>query len=130
MTFEPGAELENYLPLKRTLAKFVQGMNGPEPHRHAAAKATRRRNVSRDGAAKRKGPALRARKERVGRRTNHLIGLAGAAPGNRDLIVEAEGNPEAIEAGSEIRRTPRNSDGDLLHDGFVAIRRLRNAMPF
>jgi hypothetical protein len=35
---------------------------------------------------------------------------------NRDVIVNRQGNAEAIEAGSKIGSARRNADGGLLHD--------------
>ena len=114
MTLQFRADFEDLLPLEGAAGEDIQAMNHPVPHRHAASEAAGRGNVAGDRAGKWERLALGAFEEGVGRGANQRVDRPAAAR-NRDVVIEAKGDPEAIEPGSEIGRARRNSDGDLLH---------------
>ena len=116
MAFQSRAKLENFATLKRTIRQLVQSMENAEPDRRAAAESARRRHLAGDRAGKGEGFRAACLKKASPARRDHWPGPVRSPPRDRDLIVKAKRDAEAVEARAEIRCARRNADGDLLHD--------------
>ncbi len=115
MALQLGADFENLLTLERAAGHFVQPGNHTKTHRSAAPKSARHRNISGNGAAKPERLAFGAPEKRGGCGADHRDDRPPLAARNCHVVIEAKGDPKAVESGSEIGCARRNSDGDLLH---------------
>ena len=119
MSFKVRANLEEILTRQGTLAEFIQSLNGSKAHGYTATESPRSRNIAANAALKWKGFATCSGKEGIGGGLDHPVRGAGSTAYDRDLVIKLKRDPEAVESWSEIRRTSRDSDGDLVHDFVV-----------
>lgn len=115
MSFQFGANFEKFLPLKRPTRELVQAMENSQPNGGAAAETTGPRDVPLDRAGKGECFAFGEFEKEPGCRTNHCTARAPFAPRDSDMIVNAQGHAEAIEARTEIRGARWNADRNSLH---------------
>ena len=108
-----GAEFKNLGALERVLEEGVQSVEHAEPYRDAAPESAR--------AGTRLRPCTRNRTVRSRLARKNWCAAAVPSDGSdrararhRDEVIELQGHPEAIEAGTEIRSRGGNAHRDLL----------------
>src|SRR5699024_29266 len=102
VALEVSAQFENFLPLQRASRQFVEAVQDAEAHRDAAAKTAGGRNLPGNRTGKRKRPGLCSLEKGRGGGAGHGIDRPAAPARNGHVIVETEGDAEAVETGSEI----------------------------
>src|SRR5436190_9104833 len=109
-------------------SELIQPGNHPQAHTGAAAEASARRDIPGDGPGKRERLVPGTFEEGSGGDSNHGAGGLPRPASNRHVIIKPKGDPETVEARSEIGRARRDSDGDLLHLVTAITRAERDAI--
>lgn len=116
MSLKGGGDLENFPALERTIRQLVQAVKHAYSNRCTAAESPRLWDFPGNLARKRKGPAAGLLEKRLPDCARHRREAFPSPARNCDVIVNCQGNAEAVEAGSQVGSACRNADGGLLHD--------------